>query len=515
MALLESTLTLLVVAIAMLQISRRWSVPYPTVLALAGAGVAALPWAPSIAIEPHLALALFVAPALLDAAYDLPPRELRRNWAVLTALAVVAVALTTAAVAWAGAALAGLPIFAAIALGAIVAPPDAVAATAVLQQFDLPRRVVSVLQGESLLNDAVALLIYSAAVSVAAASETEPVSLAMLVVAAPGGILLGILAGQLMLLVFMRTVGTLSATLLQFVAVFGVWVIAERLHVSAILAIVAFAMWIAREGPYRQPARDRVHSYAVWEAVVFLVNVLAFLLTGLQARTIVERLEGPELLRALAFAGLVLVIVIAVRAAWVFAYGLLFDRMRPLVGGAAQPKVNAAERILVAWCGMRGLVTLAAALALPENFPERDLIVLSAFTVVLGTLALQGLTVGPLVRMLKIEPDRSSHQEIAFARKKMIEAAIADLDGCAGAAADAVRTEYRAASRQARDIDNPQAETEYDRLRMQAIAVQRGTIATLRRNERISDDTYHRLEEELDFAELSASPPDRVRLVEG
>src|ERR1700738_400979 len=167
MQLFEITLLLLAIAVVFLQVARRLRVPYPSLLALAGGCVAVLPFAPHVRIQPELALALFVAPAVLDAAFDMPPREMLRNWVPLVSLAVVLVLLTTAAVAWAGAALEGLPLAAAFALGAIVAPPDASAAAAVLSEFNLPRRTMAVLQGESLLNDAVALLAFGLAVSAA------------------------------------------------------------------------------------------------------------------------------------------------------------------------------------------------------------------------------------------------------------------------------------------------------------------------------------------------------------
>ena len=156
MQLFEITLILLTLAVVFMHIARRLRVPYPSLLALAGGCVALVPFAPHLGIQPQLALALFVAPAVMDSAFDMPPRELLRIWVPLVSLAVVLVLLTTVAVAWAGVALGGLPVAAAIALGAIVAPPDAAAAAAVLREFNLPRRTVAVLQGESLLNDAVA-----------------------------------------------------------------------------------------------------------------------------------------------------------------------------------------------------------------------------------------------------------------------------------------------------------------------------------------------------------------------
>ena len=230
MALFESLLALLLVSILLLKLSGHIGAPYPTMLALAGACVAALPWAPEIDMEPRLALALFIAPALLDAAYDLPPRELRRHWLPLTWLAVIAVVLTTVAVAWAGWAWAGMPLAAAIALGAIVSPPDAAAAAAVLTRFPLPRHTMAILQGESLLNDATALLIFTAAVRVATSGDSSLAELApRLLIAAPGGILLGLILARLYFALKAWLGQTLTARLFEFVVTFGTWVIAEHL----------------------------------------------------------------------------------------------------------------------------------------------------------------------------------------------------------------------------------------------------------------------------------------------
>ena len=198
MLLFEITLLLLAVAVVFLQVARRLRVPYPSLLALAGGCVAILPFAPHLNIEPRLVLALFVAPVVMDTAFEMPPREMLRNWLPLVSLAVLLVLATTAAVAWAGVALAGLPLAAALALGAIVAPPDAAAASAVLREFNLPRRMMSVLQGESLLNDAVALLAFGLAVSAATSlGSAWELLVPRLLIAVPGGAVLGILTGVL------------------------------------------------------------------------------------------------------------------------------------------------------------------------------------------------------------------------------------------------------------------------------------------------------------------------------
>ncbi|WP_158806748.1 sodium:proton antiporter [Beijerinckia sp. L45] len=513
MVLFESTLTLVLVAIVLLQVSRRLAIPYPTMLAGAGVVVAALPWAPDFAIDPHLALALFIAPALLDAAYDLPPRAIRSNWLPLLALAAIAVVLTTAVVAWAGVVYAGLPLSAAIALGAIVAPPDAAAAAAVLARFVLPRRTVTILKGESLLNDAVALLIFSAAVGAASDKTTLMTMAPQLALAIPGGLLLGAVLGKSHVIVSRFVAGTLGGTILGFVMTFGVWVIADRLHLSAVLAVVAFAMTIARYIPERQSALDRVHSYSVWEAAVFLLNVLAFLLVGLQARAIVGRLDPAQFWHALGFAGIVTALVVAVRLVWVFLYNRVLNLIVRLRGGRGQAPTFA-QGLVVAWCGMRGLVTLATALALPAAFPSRDVIVLSALAVVLGTLVLQGLTLGPLIHFLRFAPDTAFDKAVSDTRVTLLDAAAATLDTQDGEAATLLREEYRTEREVAADGKHPRAVLEVHQLRQQAIIAKRQKLATLRCSGAIDDDIFHMLERELDWAELASSPPDRFEIVE-
>ncbi|RSZ39607.1 MULTISPECIES: sodium:proton antiporter [unclassified Variovorax] len=516
MDIFENVLVMLIAACLLLQLSRRLALPYPSMLALAGVALGAMPWVPHISLDPHLALALFIAPALLDSAFDTSPRELRRNWMPLVSLVLVAVLLTTAAVAWVGWAFAGLPLAAAITLGAIVAPPDAVAAAAVMQQFRIPRRTLSIINGESLLNDAVALLVFGVAVSAAGAAHAPmSSSLPMLLVAVPGGALVGFAFAKLNLHFGAPLfAGTRSAIIFQFVMTFGAWIVAERLHLSPIISVVAFGMTLGQFAPKRHAPRDRVHSYAVWGAVVFTLNVLAFFLMGLQARGILTRLSGPQLTHALQFAGLVLVLVIAVRVAWVLLYGAAMRsyKLRLIAQGHDVPVPSKRIGLLVGWSGMRGLVTLATAFALPADFPGRDLIVLAAFAVVLGTLVIQGFTIGPLIKALKIAPDDSLEKEISLARTAMMDAALAAIEAEAGNEAEAVREEYRAARTLAQDAHQPQAKTAHDRLRAVAIRAQRRSLDALRHSGQIEDDAYHQLEEEMDWAELNAIPASDVRL---
>lgn len=510
MAFFETLLMLLFVAIVLLQVARRFAVPYPTMLAIAGVIAGLLPWAPHILIQPELALALFIAPALLDSAFDLPPRELRRNWRSLVALAGVAVVITTAAVAWTGVAMVGMPVAVAIALGAIVAPPDAAAAAAMLARFQLPRRMVSVLKGESLLNDGVALLIFAGAVSIVTADGSSAELIPQLALAVPGGLVLGGVLGVVLAWLMRWMTGTLSGTLLGFVMTFGAWIIAEHLHLSAILCVVAYGMTIAHLLPERTPPRERVSTYAVWEAVVFLLNVLAFFLMGLQASEIMGRLNPSEIWAAVGFASAVFGVVVIVRVAWVMLY--MQARLFPTV--IKTRKAITKHAMLVSWCGMRGLVTLATALSLPASFPQRDLIVLSAFAVVLGTLVVQGLTLGPLIQWLAFPPDNSFGEEVAAARVQLLDAAVDSMADRQDALAHRLRETYEEDRKIAMTGNHPREVSEFDALRRQNIATKRIKLAELRREGIIDDDVFHALELELDWAELAASPPHQVELVE-
>ena len=251
MLLFDWILLLLFAAVVLANLAERLAVPYPSLLAIAGACLAFLPFGPRIAIEPELALALFVAPALLDAAFDTSPRDLARNVIPIASLAVIAVIITTAAVAYFGWRTAGLPLGAAIALGAVVAPPDAVAASEVLAPAAHPAtRVGLVLRGESLLNDATALFIYRGAVAAAVGSFSFIRDTPFLLLAAAGSLLAGYLLARLYLLVTAQVRDAPSSTVLQFVATFGVWILSERLTLSPIITVVVYAMTPARAAPW-------------------------------------------------------------------------------------------------------------------------------------------------------------------------------------------------------------------------------------------------------------------------
>jgi monovalent cation/hydrogen antiporter len=509
MLMFEFVLVLLLAAVLLTVLAERIAVPYPSVLAIAGAGLAFLPFGPRITIDPDLALALFVAPALLDAAFDTSPRDLRRNAFPIASLAVIAVALTTTAVAFLGWRYAGLPLAAAIALGAIVAPPDAVAANEVLRNLRIPQRIGFILQGESLLNDATALLIYRAAVAAAVGSFNLFDNTPILLLAAVGSVAAGYTLARLSMVVTAQVHDAPSNTVLQFVGTFGVWILSERLMLSPIITVVTYAMTLAQTAPGRLGARLRISSYSVWETAVFVVNVLAFLLMGLQARPIIERLSLEQRWGSLAFGLSVLAVVIVVRILWLTVYRAVVAAIRGWRPSVADRLASRDPRggLVVAWSGMRGLVTLATAFALPAQFPGRDLIVLSAFCVVLGTLVLQGLTLRPLLRFLRFVDDGVVESEFSRARVAIMQAAVESLDGDTSLAAKIIREQYAAARQVAEDQSEPQAATKYDELRLRAIVAQRAALQRLRALGEIGDETFRRILEELDWSELDAAPP--------
>lgn len=511
MSFFESLIALLLLAVVLLQVARRTSVPYPAMLAAAGVAVALIPGSPNITLDGHTALALFIAPILLDAAFDFPLAAVRRLWRPLVALAIVAVLLTTGVVAWIGWAYAGLPIAAAIALGAIVAPPDAAAATTVLRSAKLPRGAVQVLTGESLLNDASALLLYTAAVAIQSKGGLDGGSAIQLGLAVPGGIALGFACAGVMRLVIPFTKGSLGGNLFEFAATYFAWLLAERMGLSAVLCVVTLAMVLANSSIIQNDPRNRVQSFAVWTVVVFVLNVLAFLLMGMQARTIVLEMDPDRLRYAAGFAALVVAGVIGTRMVWTLIYNRLAAHFAPLIG-EARP-VSLRYGVVVGWCGMRGIVTLATAFALPHDFPQRDVIVLAAFAVVLATLVLQGLTLGPLIRLLGLANGSAEQRERHHARQTLSGAALAILAGKQGRVADETRRqfeiEHNALGGDCTDFDERQA------IKAEVLDAQRDRLRQLRDDDQISSEEYLALEEQLDWHDLAIGPGGRRTIEEG
>lgn len=525
----EIVIALLLAGAGLTALSRRIGTPYPAMVALAGAGLALVPGTPTLTLEPELALTLFVAPVLLDAAFDSSARDLRANWRTVAGLAVGAVALTVVVVAvvvrWL---VPGMPWAVAVALGAIVAPPDAAAATAVLKQLRPPHRLLVILEGESLFNDASALLIYRLAVGAALAGALSPARVVpLLLVVTVGSVVLGVLLSRLIVPLTARIQDVPIAVVVQFCGTFAVWMLAERLHLSGILTVVVFAMASARRASDMIPARVRIPSYAVWEFAVFALNVLAFILVGFQLKAILGRVDTPTLVRYAGVAGAVCVATILARIAWVSGAAAISRwRCRPAPDRAEgrRDAVGLSRRAaaVVGWSGMRGIVTLAAALALPgggsaaTGFPYRDLVVFTAFAVVLGTLVVQGLTLRPLIGVLRLEDDGSVEREVRLARVETLRAGLSATTEAPGdelsglmrhryevllRRAEAEMAGGASPPRPANGSDERASDIEGAVARRASSAARRQLLA-LRADGTIGDPAFQRVEQELDVEEL-------------
>ena len=508
---LEQILALFVVAVLLAAAARRVGAPYPVFLALGGALLAFVPGVPRPSLPPELVLALFVAPVLLDAAYDTSLRDLRDNWAPVASLVVVAVGLTTAAVAIVAHALVPtLPWAAAIALGAIVAPPDAVAATAVLRPLRPPQRIVTILEGESLLNDASALLIYRLAVSAVAAGSFSARDFApTFLLGVLGSLVAGPALGWLVQRLMDRIEHVPTAIILQFVSTFAVWLLAERAGLSGVLTTVCYAMTLARTAPAQTPARIRLPTNAVWATVVFALNIFAFIFIGLQVRPIVAELSADDRNRYLVVAAAVLATVTIVRMAWHMSFNAAvrwrdrrfgFHPPRPML----RPTIGSG--LVISWAGMRGIVTLAAAIALPPAFPLRDLIVFTAFSVVLGTLLIQGLTLKALLRALDLHDGDPVSAELRSAREHALQAALAAVPSGASPALDLVRKDIKVRLALRDDhLARPDSLAAYASAYRSALQAARAALLAMRDRGDIGDDAFHTLENDLDWMEVSDS----------
>lgn len=503
---LEQLLGLFAAAVLLAATARRMGAPYPVFLALGGAAIALLPSGPAFALPPELALALFVAPVLVDSAYDMSLRDLRDNWLPIAGLVVCAVGFTTAAVAWVAHALVpSLPWAAAVALGAIVAPPDAVAASAVLRQLNPPHRIITILEGESLLNDATALLIYRLALGAVAAGGFHWASVGpAFLLAVAGSLVAGFVLGRATLFVMDRVQHIPTTIILQFVVTFGVWIVAENAGLSAVLTTVCFAVTLKRSPHRRTAARTRVATNTVWSTAVFALNILAFIFIGLQLRPIIEHLGQAERVVYAVVAIAVLVTAIVVRLAWYMSFnaGLRWhDRRYGFRPPRPMLRPSLGSGMVISWAGMRGIVTLAAAIALPDDFPQRDLVVFVAFGVALGTLVLQGMTLKPLLLALRLHDGDPVGHEAGEGRVRAFAAGLASLDGNQTAEADHVRAKFRALMARQRDPDGESREQVA--LYRRALKAARETLQAMRVDDEIGDDAFLQVEQELDWLELA------------
>jgi CPA1 family monovalent cation:H+ antiporter len=365
---------------------------------------------------------------------------------------------------------------------------------------------LTILEGESLLNDATALLIYRVAVGAIAANRFSIGSVApTFLFAVVGSLIAGPVLGWITLRLLTRVQHVPTAIILQFVTTFGVWLFAESVGLSGVLTTVCHAITVAQTAPAVTPARMRVPTYAVWDTVVFALTILAFIFIGLQMRPILENLETETQARYFTVAGAVLLTVIVVRIVWHMSFNAVI-RWRHRRFGFIPPRPmlrpTVGSGLVISWAGMRGIVSLAAALALPDAFPYRDLILLTAFAVVLGTLIIQGLTLKPLLRALDLHDDDPVGREVNAARERALRAGLASFGDDRSAMAELVRREFKAHL-----TDGPHGDgtvSEHTEMHLRALQAARETVLAMRANDEIGDDAFHRIEEELDWLEMAS-----------
>ncbi|HKX68364.1 MAG TPA: Na+/H+ antiporter [Intrasporangium sp.] len=404
---MEIAIGLLAVAATVLVgawVSERTGLPAPLVLILVGIIGSYLPFVPEVTLSPEVVLFGVLPPLLYAAAIQTSLVDFRANRAAILMLSVGLVVFTALGVGvflwW----LLGLPFAVAFAIGAVVAPPDAVAATAVGRQIGLPRRIVSILEGESLVNDATALVALRTALAAAGlvASSTGEVTFSAVVVdflrAGLGGVVVGLLVAVVVDQVRKRISNDATFdTVLSFMAPFAAYVPAEHLHASGVIAVVTTGLVLGHRSPRSQRGASRLSERINWRSVQFLLENAVFLLIGLQAFYVLDRVRASELSTAtITTAALgTLAVVLLLRPAWVFPFKALSRRHHPERGRWAAAAV-------ISWAGMRGVVTLAAAQLLPAATPHRDVLILIAVVVTIGTLLLQGTTLPALARRLGV-----------------------------------------------------------------------------------------------------------------
>ena len=519
-------LGLLVAMVFLCTMAPRLGIPYPVVLVLGGLLLGFVPGLPRFTLDPDVVFLLFLPPLLYSSALLTSWRDFHANLRPISLLALGLVLMTTVVVAVvAHVLIPDLPWVVAFVLGAIVSPTDAVAATSIAQRLGIPRRIVIILEGESLVNDATGLVAYRFAVAavVAGVFSLGEASL-QFVVASVGGIALGLAAGWGLSYVHRWLDNPHLEITVTLVTPFAVYLLGEEvLQVSGVLATVTTGLYLAWRAPTFFSSGTRLQASAVWETLIFLLNGLVFILLGLQLPGILAILNttiaqhSPILL--VWYAALVSLTVILVRLVWVFPQAIL-PRLLSRRLRERDPYPGWRTVVLVGWTGMRGAVSLAAALALPQvaaegaAFPERALVIYLTFGVILATLVVQGLSLPLLIRGLGLHDDGASEREETQARLIAAQAALARLDELASQgevlqeSAQHLRKHYEARVRsitkrfkQAADEPDEDHAMTYQQLQRGALQAERSAVIGLRNQGEINDEVLRRIERELDLEE--------------
>ncbi len=515
MQLLIAVLAILVAIIILFELAQRVNVPYPTLFVLGGLVLALVPGLPSISLEPDLVLLVFLPPLLFIAAVDTPIRELRRNLAPIVRLAFGLVLVTLFAVALVTKLVAPQLTWAVVfTLGAIVAPTDALAATSVFRRLGAPRLVVTLVEGEALFNDATALVAYRVAVAAAVTGAFVLAdAAASFVLAVAGGIVIGVLVGWLATEILRRLDNPPVEVALSLVVPFVAYLPADVVGASGVLAAVAAGLVIGSRLGRILTASSRLLWESTWKMLGFVLNGFVFVLIGLELPQIINGLGAHSVGDVAGVAAVVCVAVVAIRFAWVFGASHLRSSPRQAV---AQRDPRLARRLtaIVSWSGMRGAVSLAAALALPVGFPDRSLILLVTLAVILVTLVGQGLTLPYVVRRSGWDGLEIDGDEGTLARSAAYQAGLAELDRqrplwpthqplfdrLESGLRD--RTRHLATEDPEETADRRQERTEHAAIQLGVIAAQRGAVIDLRDQGVINDQTLRDIERELDLEEV-------------
>jgi monovalent cation/hydrogen antiporter len=495
--------------VALSALARRLPVPTPVLQVIAGFLVASVPGVTIPDLDPYLVFFVFLPPVLWSAAMFTSVREFKRNFGPIGALAVGLVLVTTAAVAVVARMLfPGLPWPVAVALGAIVSPPDAVAATSIVSRLPVPRRVITVLEGESLVNDASALILYRTAVAAAVTGTFSwGESIVRFFIDSGVGSLIGVLVAWLIIRAARSTKDPLAEALLTLAGPYVAWVTAESLHVSAVLACVAGGVYLQQHLSTAVGPESRLQTRTVWDLVAFLLNALIFLLLGAQFGTLLDLVPSGSLGAVFRSGAIITVVAILVRIVWVplVTFGVRLSRERRRRSAPPSWKPLA----IVSWTSMRGVVSLATALALPRylnsgaTFPFRTELILMTMCVIVLTLLVQGLSLAPIIRALHFAPEQIQLEEERLARREPTRRAAEALEDLSHENwVDARDVQALRADLRERAQMNEQHGGNYAarrRLRLAMIDAERRMLIRLRNEDAISDEVLRELEFELDL----------------
>ena len=512
-----SAVLAITVAIALLfELARRWRVPWPSLFVLGGLALGFVPGLPRLRLEPELVLLVFLPPLLFASAAESPIRDLKTDVWPIARLSIVLVLLTAIVVAVVMHFVAGLDWAPAFAFGAIVGPTDALAATTVFRRIPVPRRIVALVEGESLFNDATALVAYRTAV-IATASGTFILADAVggFVAAATGGIAIGLVVGFLAVQLFKRLDDPPVEVVISLVIPFAAYLPADQLGLSGVLAAVTAGLVIGSRLGTILGAPTRVLWLNTWKMVNFLLNGFLFVLIGLELPEILAGVGDGSAVRLIGLIAIVGVAVVVTRFAYVALASLLPNGPRAQIA-RYNPELARRLVIVFGWAGLRGAVSLAAALALPADFPQRNLLLLLTFAVIVITLVGQGLTLPRLVRWAAWDGVEFDGDETNRARAAAYEAGLAEigrmrdrwpghlelLDRLEAGMRD--RTQHLATEDPDETAERRQERVEHEEIQRGVIGAQRAAVIELRDRREINDRTLRLIERDLDLEELRA-----------